>query len=49
MNIGLIALVVPQVRGQKVTRARLFVPLVSTVFVAAQFLHVIPTAGNDLC
>jgi len=48
MNIGLIALVVLQIRGHKVTRARLVFPLVATVFVAAQFLHAIPTAGNDL-
>jgi len=48
MNIALIALVVLQIRGHKVTRARLVFPLVATVFVAAQFLHVIPTAGNDL-
>jgi hypothetical protein len=48
MNIGLIALVVLQIRGHKVTRARLVFPLVATVFVASQFLHAIPTAGNDL-
>jgi hypothetical protein len=48
MNIGLIALVVLQIRGHKVTRARLVFPLVVTVFVAAQFLHAIPTTGNDL-
>lgn len=48
MNIGLISLVVLQVRRHTVTRARLMLPLVATVFVAAQFLHAIPTAGNDL-
>ncbi|MBF6556874.1 MAG: hypothetical protein IVW52_11995 [Acidimicrobiales bacterium] len=48
MNIGLIGLVVLQIRGHKVTRARLLFPLVATVFVATQFLHTIPTAGNDL-
>ena len=48
MNIALIALVILQIRGHKVTRARLVFPLVATVFVAAQFLHAIPTAGNDL-
>ena len=37
MNIGLIVLVVLQIRGHKVTRARLVFPLVATVFVAAQF------------
>jgi len=48
MNIALIALVVLQIRGHKVTRARLVFPLAATVFVAAQFLHSIPTSGNDL-
>ena len=48
MNIALIALVILQIRGHKVTRARLVFPLVATVFVAAQFLHAVPTAGNDL-
>jgi len=48
MNIGLIALVVLQIRGHEVTRARLLFPLVATVVVAAQFLHAVPTAGNDL-
>jgi hypothetical protein len=48
MNIALIALVILQIRGHKVTRARLVFPLVATVFVASQFLHAIPTAGNDL-
>jgi hypothetical protein len=48
MNIALIALVILQIRGHKVTRARLVFPLVATVFVAGQFLHAIPTAGNDL-
>ena len=48
MNIALIALVILQIRGHKVTRARLVFPLVATVFVATQFLHAIPTAGNDL-
>ena len=32
MNIGLIALVVLQIRGHKVTRARLLFPLVATVW-----------------
>ena len=48
LNIGLIALVILQIRGHTVTRARLLFPLVATVFVAGQFLHAVPTAGNDL-
>jgi hypothetical protein len=48
LNIVLIGLVVLQIRGHKVTRARLLFPLVVTVYVASQFLHAIPSAGNDL-
>ena len=47
-NIGLIGLVVLQIRGHKVTRARLLLPVVATVWVASQFLHSIPTSGHDL-
>ncbi len=47
MNIGLVGLVVLQIRGHKITRARLLLPVVVTVWVAAQFLHSLPTAGND--
>ena len=48
MNIALVGLVVLQIRGHKITRARLLVPVVLTVFAASQFLHAIPTAGNDI-
>lgn len=48
LNIGLISLVILQVRGHYVTRARLVFPLVATVVVAGQFLHAVPTAGHDL-
>ncbi|HMC40484.1 MAG TPA: hypothetical protein VKI19_12535 [Acidimicrobiales bacterium] len=48
MNVALIALVVLQIRGHKVTRARLLFPLAATVFVAGQFLRSVPTEGNDL-
>lgn len=47
-NVGLIGLVVLQIRGHKVTRARLLLPVVVTLWVAAQFLHGLPTAGNDV-
>jgi hypothetical protein len=47
LNITLIGLVILQVRGHKITRARLVFPLVATVWVASQYLHTIPTAGND--
>lgn len=48
LNIGLIGLVVLQIRGHKITRARLLLPVAATVWVASQFLHSIPTAGNDV-
>jgi hypothetical protein len=47
LNIGLVGLVVLQIRGHNITRARLLFPVVITVWVAAQFLHAIPTSGND--
>jgi hypothetical protein len=48
LNIFLVGLVVLQIRGHKITRARLVFPVVVTVYVASQFLHGIPTAGNDV-
>lgn len=48
MNIGLIGLVVLQIRGHRITRARLLLPVVATLYVASQFLHSIPSAGNDV-
>src|SRR5579871_2939972 len=48
LNIALVGLVLLQVRGRKLTVAGLLVPVVVTIWVASQFLHGIPTAGNDL-
>jgi hypothetical protein len=48
LNAGLVALVVLQIRGHKITRARLLFPVAATVYVASMFLHSVPTAGNDL-
>ncbi len=48
LNFFLVGLVVLQVRGHKVTKARLVFPLVVTVWVCTNVLHGIPTAGNDL-
>lgn len=48
LNIALVGLVVLQIRGHKITAVRLLVPVVLTVWGASQFLHVIPSAGNDL-
>jgi hypothetical protein len=47
MNIALVSLVVLQIRGHKITVARLLVPVVMTVWFCSQILHTIPTAGND--
>src|SRR5579884_1814825 len=47
LNGALVGLVVLQLRGHRITRARLAFPVAVTVWVAAQFLHSIPTAGND--
>ena len=48
LNLFLVGLVVLQVRGHKVTKARLVFPLVVTIWVCTSILHGIPTAGNDL-
>lgn len=48
LNITLVGLVILQVRGHKITRSRLVFPLVATAVVGLQYLHGIPTAGNDL-
>ena len=48
MNLALVGLVVLQVRGHRVTVARLMVPLVLTGWAATQFLHAVPTAGSDV-
>ena len=47
MNVALVSLVVLQIRGHKITVARLLVPVVMTVWFCSQILHTIPTAGND--
>jgi hypothetical protein len=48
LNLFLVGLVVLQIRGHKVTKARLVFPLVVTIWLCTSFLHGIPTAGNDL-
>ena len=48
MNLVLVGLVLLQIRGHKVTAVRLLVPVALTVWAASQFLHAIPTAGNDV-
>ncbi len=48
LNGVLIALVVLQVRGRRLTVRTLLVPLAIVTYVAFEYLHGIPTAGNDL-
>ena len=48
LNIGLIALVLLQVRGRKLDRRALVLPLALVAWAASQYLHGIPTAGNDV-
>src|SRR5579872_4861590 len=48
LNFGLVGLVLLQLRGRKLTVVNLLVPVAVTFFVAMNFLHVIPTKGNDL-
>ena len=48
LNIALVGLVALQIRGHKVTVARMLVPVVVTLWVASQFLHAIPTSGDDV-
>jgi hypothetical protein len=48
INGILIGLVVLQVRGKRLTPFGLLIPLAVVGYVAADYLHGIPTAGNDL-
>lgn len=48
IDIGLIALVLLQIRGRRLTPRAFLLPLVLVVWAAASYLHGIPTAGNDL-
>jgi len=48
VNGVLIALVFRQIRGRRLTPVTLLLPLAIVVVVATQYLHAIPTAGNDL-
>lgn len=47
LNLGLISLVVLQLRGRRLDRRGLVLPLVLVGWVASQYLRGIPTAGND--
>jgi len=48
IDIALIAVVVRQVQGRRLTVRSLLLPLVLVTWVAASYLKGIPTAGNDL-
>jgi hypothetical protein len=47
LNIGLVALVVLQMRGRRLDRRGVVLPLALVGWAASQYLHGIPTAGND--
>lgn len=48
LNIALISLVVLQMRGRRLDRRGLIVPLALVGWAATRYLHGIPTVGNDL-
>ena len=48
LNFALVALVLLQIRGIKVTKAALLFPVVMTVWIATSLLKTIPAGGNDL-
>lgn len=47
LNIALVGLVVLQLRGRRLDRRGLVLPLVLVAWAASQYLHAVPTAGND--
>jgi hypothetical protein len=48
LNGILIALVIRQVRGRRLTPAQFLIPLGIVAWAAFHYLHGVPTAGNDL-
>jgi hypothetical protein len=48
LNIALIGLVLRQMRGRRLDRRGLLMPVALVLWAATQYLHGIPTAGNDL-
>jgi hypothetical protein len=48
LNAAFVLLVLRQARERELDRRSVIVPLVLMFFVGAQYLHTIPTAGNDL-
>ncbi|MBO0732024.1 MAG: hypothetical protein J2P57_22380 [Acidimicrobiaceae bacterium] len=48
LDIALLAIVFLQIRGRRLTLRSLLLPIGVMVYAATQYLHGIPTAGNDL-
>jgi hypothetical protein len=48
LDIGLIAVVLLQIRGRRLTARWLLAPIVIVAWAAISYLHSIPTSGNDL-
>jgi hypothetical protein len=48
LNGALVALVLLQIRGRQLSAKAIVLPLVIVGYVATQYLHSIPTSGNDL-
>jgi hypothetical protein len=48
IDIALIAVVLLQIRGRRLTFGSLIIPIGIVVYAATQYLHSVPTAGNDL-
>ena len=48
LDISLIAIVLLQIRGRRLTLRSLLLPVSITLWVLKSYLHGIPTAGNDL-
>jgi hypothetical protein len=48
LNAAFVLLVLRQARERELDRRSVIVPLVLMFFVGAQYLHTVPTAGNDL-
>jgi hypothetical protein len=48
LDLALVAVVLLQVRGRRLTFRSLIIPIAIVVFAATQYLHSVPTSGNDL-
>jgi hypothetical protein len=48
LNAAFVLLVLRQAKGRELDRRSVTVPLILMFFVGAQYLHTLPTAGNDL-